>query len=109
MLICDGTGRVSPAEHHPFNPLRRSNMQQQIVDVGRSLRGVTKQQCVSSTVHKHGKQKNDRQRNSNQPKQHAFPERHGHLHLINKWSDNAAAFHLFQRRNPLPGLMIPLI
>jgi hypothetical protein len=64
---------------------------------------------VSSMVHKHGKQKNDRQRNSNQPKQHAFPERHGHLHLINKWSDNAAAFHLFQRRNPLPGLMIPLI
>jgi hypothetical protein len=57
-------------------------------------------------VHKHGEKKNDRQRNSNQPKQHAFSERHGNLHLINRWSDNAAAFHLFPRRNPLPWLMI---
>jgi hypothetical protein len=58
-------------------------------------------------VHKHSEQKNDRQRNSNQPKQRAFSKRHGNLHLINKWSDNAAAFHLFLRRNPLPWLMIP--
>jgi len=60
-------------------------------------------------VHKHGEQKNERQRDSNQPKQHAFSERHGNLHLINRWSDNAAAFHLFPPCNPLPGLTIPLI
>jgi len=57
-------------------------------------------------VHKHSEQKNDRQRNSNQPKQHTFSKRHGNPHLINKRSDNAAAFHLFPWRNPLSRLVI---
>jgi hypothetical protein len=58
-------------------------------------------------VHKHGEQKNERQRDSNQPKQNAFSERHGNLHLINRCPYNAAAFHLFPPCNPLPWLMIP--
>ena len=58
-------------------------------------------------VHKHGEQENERQRDSNQPKQHAFSERHGNLHLINRCLDNAVAFHLFPPCNPLLQLIIP--
>jgi hypothetical protein len=58
-------------------------------------------------VHKHSEQQDERQRDSNQPKQHAFSERHGNLHLINRCSDNAAVFHLFPPCNPLPWLIIP--
>jgi hypothetical protein len=35
---------------------------------------------VSSVMREHGKEKNDRKRDSDQPKQRAFSERHGDLH-----------------------------
>jgi hypothetical protein len=34
-------------------------------------------------VHKDSEEKNDWQRDSDQPKQHAFSKRHGNLHLTN--------------------------
>jgi hypothetical protein len=46
-------------------------------------------------MHKYSKEKNDRQRDADQPKQNAFSERHSNLHLTNKCADNAAGFHWF--------------